>query len=138
MHDDYDNDKRNQQWYNQLTSSRTIYIGVSICINICIYMEDKVKNLGVIFDSRLSFEDRIKPLCSSLNGTLSIYLHSFKNTLDQKSNIILVNALIFSHLSFYSLISGKCSEKLQYEVQKCINFDAKEACNGKYLKVDMD
>ena len=34
-------------------------------------MEDKVKNLGVIFDSRLSFEHHIKSLCSRLNGTLS-------------------------------------------------------------------
>ena len=35
------------------------------------HMEDKVKNLGVIFDSRLSFEHHIKSLCSQLNGTLS-------------------------------------------------------------------
>ena len=34
------------------------------------HMEAKVKNLGVIFDSRLSFEHHIKSLCSRLNGTL--------------------------------------------------------------------
>ena len=45
-------------------------------------MEDKVKNLGVIFDSLLSFEHHIKSLCSRLNGTLS-YLNRVKNTLDQ-------------------------------------------------------
>ena len=32
------------------------------------YMEDKVKNLGVIFDSYLSFEHHIKSLCSRLRG----------------------------------------------------------------------
>ena len=78
-------------------------------------MEDKVKNLGVIFDSRLSFEHHSKSLCSRFNGTLS-YLNRVKNTLDQKSRILIINALIFSHLNYCSLIWGKCSEKLQHEV----------------------
>ena len=47
-----------------------------------------------------------------------------------------MNALIFSHLNYSSSIWGKCSEKLQNEVQKCINFAAKVASNGKYLKRD--
>ena len=98
-------------------------------------MEDKVKNLGVIFDSRLSFEHHIKSFCSQLNGTLS-YLNSVKNTLDQMSRIHLINALMFSHLNYCSSKWGKCSEKLQYEVQKSINFAAKVASNGKYLKRD--
>ena len=98
-------------------------------------MEDKVKNLWVIFDSRLSFEHHIKSLCSQLNGTLS-YLNKVKNTLDQKSRIPLINALIFSHLNYCSSIWGKCREKLQHEVQKCINFAAKVASNGNYLKQD--
>ena len=92
------------------------------------HMEDKVKNLGVIFDS-VSFEHHIKLLCSWLNGALS-YLNRVKNTLDQKSRILLINALIFSHLNYCSSIWGKSSEKLQYEVLKsvkCINFAAKVA-----------
>ena len=88
-----------------------------------------MKNLGVIFDSRLSFEHHIKSLCSRLNGTLS-YLNRVKNSLDQKSRILLINALIFSHINYWRSIWGKCSEKLQYEVQKCINFAAKVASNG--------
>ena len=65
------------------------------------HMEEKVKNPGVIFDSRLSFEHHIKSLCSRLNGTLS-YVNRVKNTLDQKSRILLINALIFSHLNYCS------------------------------------
>ena len=99
------------------------------------HMENKVKHLGVIFDSRLSFEHHIKSLCSRLNGTLS-YLNRVTNTLDQKSRILLINALIFPHLNYCSSIWGKFREKLQYEVQKCINFAAKVASNGKYLKRD--
>ena len=98
-------------------------------------MEDKVKNMGVIFDCRLSFQHHIKSLWPRLNGTLS-YLNSVKNTLDQKSRILIINSLIFSHLNYCSSIWGKCSEKLQYKVQKWINFAAKVASNGKYLKRD--
>ena len=43
-------------------------------------MEDKVKNPGVLFDSRLSFEHHMKPLCSRLNGTLS-YLNMVRTLL---------------------------------------------------------
>ena len=56
--------------------------------------------------------------------------------LNQKSRILLINALIFSHLNYCSSIWGKYSEKLQHEVQKCINFAAKVASNGKHLKRD--
>ena len=85
------------------------------------HIDDKVINLGVIFDSRLSFEHHIESWCSRLNGTLS-YLNIVKNTLDQKSRILLINALIFSHLNYCSSIWGKCSETLQYEVQKMYQF----------------
>ena len=99
------------------------------------HMEDKVKNLGVIFDSRVSFEHHINSLCSRLNRILS-YLNRVKNTLDQNSRVLLINSLIFSHLNYCCSIWGKCTEKLQYEIQKCINFAAKVASNGKYLKRD--
>ena len=70
------------------------------------YMEDKVKNLVVIFDSHLSFEHHIKSLCPRLNGSLS-YLIRVKNALDQNFRIFLINALIFSDLNYYSSIWGK-------------------------------
>ena len=46
----------------------------------------------------LSFEHHIKSLYSQLNRTLS-YLNKVKNPLDKKSRILLINALIFSHLN---------------------------------------
>ena len=48
------------------------------------HMEDKVKNMGVIFDCRLSFEHHIKSLCSRLNGTLS-YLNRVTPRVQDKS-----------------------------------------------------
>ena len=44
--------------------------------------------------------------------------------------------MLLSSLNYCFSIRSKCSEKLQYEVQKCINFAAKVASNGKYLKRD--
>ena len=96
------------------------------------HMEDKIKNLRVVFDSSLFFEQHIKSLCSRLNGTLS-YLNRVKNTLVEKSRILLINAHIFSHLNYCRSIWGKCNEKLRYEVQKCINFAAK--ASGKQLEI---
>ena len=64
------------------------------------------------------------------------YLNRVKNALDQKSRILLINVSIFSNLNYCSSIWGKCSKKQNYEVQKCINFAAKVANNGKYLKRD--
>ena len=99
-------------------------------------MEDTVKNPRVILDSRLSLEHHIKSLCSRLNWTLS-YLNRVKNTHDQKSRILLMNALIFFHINYCSSVWGKCSENcsMKYKnvstlLQKCM------ASNGKYLKRD--
>ena len=47
-----------------------------------------------------------------------------------------MNALIFSHQNYCSVIWSKCSGKLQNEVQKFINSAAKVASNWKYLKRD--
>ena len=58
------------------------------------------------------------------------------NFITSGPRILIINALIFSHQNYCSSIRGKSSEKLQYEVQKCINFAAKVASNGKYLKRD--
>ena len=116
-------------------NKRTETFQITIIDDTVRHMEDKVKNLGVIFDSRLSFQHHIKLLCSRLNRTIS-YLNGVKNTNDQKSRILLINAPIFSHLNYCCSIWGTCNEKLQYEVQKCVNFVAKVASNLKYLKRD--
>ena len=80
--------KRMKEWYNEnglkmnLNKTRCILFATpnfnkrtetfQITIDDTVmHTEDKVKNLGVIFDSCLSFEHHIKSLCFRLNGTLS-------------------------------------------------------------------
>ena len=53
------------QNFNKLTETFQITIDYTVR-----HMEDKVKDLGVIFGSRLSLEHNIKLLSSRLNGTL--------------------------------------------------------------------
>ena len=66
-------------------------------------------------------------------GTLP-YLIGLKTILIKSPVYSYINVLIFSHLNYCSSIWGKCSEKLQNEIQKCINFVAKVASNSKYWK----
>ena len=94
------------------------------------HMEDKVKNLGVIFDSHLSFEQHIESLCSQLNLTTS-YLNKMKKTLEQMSRILITNGLIFSHLNYCCSIWVNAVENCS---MKCKNVSM--ASNGKYLKRD--
>ena len=79
---------------------------------------DDLVILGVTIDSKMTLENHLRSvsraasqwLCSRLNGTLS-YLNRVKNILDQKSRILQINALIFSHLNYCSSIWAKCSGK---------------------------
>ena len=60
---------------------------------------DTVRNLGVLFDSELSFHNHISRICSS-----SFYhirrLRQVRSSLDKNSAIILANALVTSKLDF--------------------------------------
>ena len=100
-----------------------------------IKMEDTVKNLGIWFDRNLTFKHHITILQKKLNGILS-HLNRIKFNLDEKSRLLIVQALIFSNINYCTLIWGKCSPDLQYQIQKCKNFAAKVVCKGKYTKRD--
>lgn len=97
--------------------------------------ENNVKNLGVWFDQHLSFDHHIKLLCSRMNGALS-YINKMKMFLDKESRLLVVYALVFSHLNYCSTIWGKCSKELLYQIQKSINFAAKVVCPGRHSKRD--
>ncbi len=103
--------------------------------NTPIPIESKVKSLGIIIDKHLTFEDHVNSLCSKLNGTL-IYTNKVKQNLDDKSRLLIINAIIFSHINYCLPIWGKCSSHLLERIQKCINFAAKVASKGNHTKFD--
>ena len=98
-----------------------------------ISISPKVKSLGIWLDSNLTFSDH--KLCSKLNGTL-ICLNKIKHNLDYKSRILIIHALIFSHINYCQTIWGKSSQENLNSIQKCINFAAKVTSKGKYKKSD--
>jgi len=100
-----------------------------------IEIENKVKSLGIWFDSNLTFKNHVNNLCSKLNGTL-MYLNKIKPFLDNQSRLLVIHALIFSNINYCSIIWGKCSAKQRNQVQRSINYAAKVASNGKYKKSD--
>ena len=59
-----------------------------------------------------------------------------KKKLDLKSRLRVINALIFSHLNYCPTIWGKCKKTLLYDVQRCLNYTAKVAHDGNFMKSD--
>ena len=67
------------------------------------------------------------------NGTLS-YLNRVINTTDQGPRILLINALIFSHVNYCRSIWGECSENLQYDEFFLSTLHQKEQATGNSAK----
>ena len=82
-----------RQQRNKLISSSVTFRG-----NV-IVPSDTVRNLGVIFDSELSFHNHISNICSSSFHHIR-RLRQVRSSLDKKSAIILANALVTSKLDF--------------------------------------
>ena len=105
------------------------------CVGAKISLDNRVKTLGVWFDPNMTFEHHVEKLCSKLNGTL-MFLSRTKKQLDFESRLLVINALIFSHLNYCPTIWGKCTKTLLSAVQRTINFTAKVAHDGNFRKSD--
>ncbi|KAF2347973.1 Reverse transcriptase domain [Trinorchestia longiramus] len=85
----------------------------------------KVKNLDVWFDRNMSFTSHVEKICSKINGTL-MFLHRVKNKLDEKTRLLAIQSLVLSRFDYCELVWGDIPKGLQKELQKCMNFAAKE------------
>src|SRR5207244_4734210 len=85
----------NSQQRAKLTST-----SLTFCVNNIVPV-DSCHNLGVIFDSELSFKKHISSVCSA-----SFYhirqLRQIRSLLDTNSAIILANAIVSSKLEYYN------------------------------------
>jgi hypothetical protein len=105
------------------------------CLGAKIPLANSVKSLGVWFDPNMTFKPHVEKLCSRLNGRLML-LNRTKKQLDFKSRLLVINALIFSHLNYCPTIWGKCKKTLLNDIQRCLNFTAKVAHEGNFAKSD--
>jgi len=84
----------------------------------------KVKNLGVIFDPCLTWDDHVTTLTRKCFGTL-IGLSHARHKLPADTIVTIVNALVLSHIRYCLPVYGNCTKKNLGYIQKIINFAAR-------------
>lgn len=85
-----------------------------------------VKNLGVSFDSTLSFSSHVTNICKKAFCNLK-QLHSFKKYLDTDTKILLSETLVLSHLNYADVVYGPCLSqydkcRLQKIQNSCVRY----------------
>lgn len=85
-----------------------------------------VKNLGVFFDSTLSFSNHVTNICRKAYSCLKL-LHSFKKDLDSHTKILLIETMVLSHLHYADVVYGPCisqadKHRLQRVQNSCVRY----------------
>lgn len=92
-------------------------------------IQDNVKNLGILFDSELSFTNHVSKICRTSYMKLRSLYH-FKDLLSTRIKVQLVETLILSIFNYGDCIYGPClnsvnKRRLQVVQNCCVRF----ACN---------
>ena len=89
--------------------------------NEVITSTDSVKNLGINFDSLLSFSGHVSTICKRAFYSLK-QLYGFKKYLDTNTKILLSETMVLSHLNYADIVYGPClSQEDKYRLQKIEN-----------------
>ena len=83
-----------------------------------------VKNLGVVFDNRLSFEPHIDAIVAKCFGIMIGLMHA-KHLLPASVIPTIVNALVMSHIRYCSQVFGCANKTAIKRLQKVQNFAAR-------------
>ena len=86
----------------------------------CIRFDDKVKYLGVLFDSLLTLEDQIQAVSSVSYSSLR-KISSIRNCLSKSNLECLIHAFISSHLDYCNVLYMNLPKKLLNKLQKLQN-----------------
>ena len=86
--------------------------------------EQKTRNLGVIFDPTLSWDDHVTHVVHKCFGML-ICLSHIRHYLPQRVIPVIVHGLVLSHVRYCITVFGNCSDKNHRRLQKVINFCAR-------------
>ena len=86
--------------------------------------ERSVRNLGVIFDSTLSWDDHVAHVVRKCFGML-IALSHIRHYLPQRVIPTVVHGLVLSHVRYCITVFGNCTGKNHRQLQKIIHFCAR-------------
>ena len=89
----------------------------------------KIKNLGVIMDSYMTFDFHIDALHKKVIGTLQ-YLNRVYDRFDNECRVMVVQALVVSVLNYCLRVWGSTNKTQMERVKKLHNFAAKVAVGG--------
>ena len=92
--------------------------------NVNVPISNSVRNLGVIFDSQLTFEQHSKQLSSSCFFQLR-QLWSIRHTLSDSATEILVHAFISSRLDYCNSLFLSCTKSVLNRLQRIQNAAAR-------------
>ena len=84
----------------------------------------KVKNLGVTFDSYLTWDDHVAAIVGKCFGAL-IGLSQVRHYIPEETIVTLVTALVLSHVRYCLPVYGNCSKGNLARLDKVINFAAR-------------
>jgi Reverse transcriptase (RNA-dependent DNA polymerase) len=88
-----------------------------------------IRNLGIIFDEHLTFNDHISRLVRSSFAKLKA-IYSFKGVLSSETKVKLSNSLILSKIEYGDAVYGPClTEREAYRLQKVQNSCARYSLN---------
>lgn len=93
----------------------------------------KVKNLGVIFDQYMAWDEQVKNICKKVNGAIHA-MYRLRNFLDSRVKQTLIQSLIMPIFDYADVVQVGMSEELTGKLQKIMNtciryiFNLKKDC----------
>ena len=92
---------------------------------------NSVKYLGVIIDSKLKFAGEVKKILQRMACGMKV-LNTLSKSLPQKTKILLLNAIVISHLHYSAIILIGLQKSLLTTLEKQLNWGIKTIFNRKY------
>ena len=91
-----------------------------------------VRYLGIILDNKLNFKEEIKRILSRMACSIKI-LKDIRNCFPIKTRVTLLNALVFSHIQYSSLMLVGIRKNLMITLEKQFNWGIKVCFKRKSL-----
>ena len=97
--------------------------------NSTIVPSTSLKNLGVYFDTNLTFDTHISKISSKIFGTIT-YINRAKDNFSKQTRIMVVQSLVLSIINYGIKTWGTANKSHMQQIQKLQNFAAKVALGG--------